>query len=90
MATLSYDYIIVGAGSAGCVLAARLSEDQNVCVAVVEAGAVDAAPEIDLPIMFHRLFKTSFDWDFVTEPEPPLARRQIYIPRGKMLGGSSS
>jgi choline dehydrogenase len=90
MAGLNYDYVIVGAGSAGCVLAARLSEDPAVRVALVEAGSSDDAPEIHVPVAFPRLFKTRFDWDFVTEPEPALARRRIYIPRGKVLGGSSS
>ncbi|MDB5515173.1 MAG: putative choline dehydrogenase [Tardiphaga sp.] len=86
----NYDYVIVGAGSAGCVLAARLSEDSGVRVALVEAGSSDDAPEIHLPVAFPQLFKTKFDWDFATEPEPALGRRRIYIPRGKVLGGSSS
>jgi choline dehydrogenase len=90
MADLSYDYVIVGGGSAGCVLAARLSEDPAVRVALVEAGGPDDIPEIHLPVGFPRLFKTKFDWDFASEPEPALGRRRIYIPRGKVLGGSSS
>jgi choline dehydrogenase len=85
-----FDYIIVGAGSAGCVLAARLSQDPNVRVALVEAGGPDDAPEIKMPIAFPQLFKTKYDWDFATEPEPGLARRRIYLPRGKTLGGSSA
>jgi choline dehydrogenase len=85
-----FDYIIVGAGSAGCVLAARLSQDPNVRVALVEAGGPDEAPEIKMPIAFAQLFKTKYDWDFATEPEPGLARRRIYLPRGKTLGGSSA
>jgi choline dehydrogenase len=85
-----FDYIIVGAGSAGCVLAARLSQDPNVRVALVEAGGPDDAPEIKMPIAFPQLFKTKYDWDFATEPEPRLARRRIYLPRGKTLGGSSA
>ncbi|HEY3622595.1 MAG TPA: lycopene cyclase family protein, partial [Roseiarcus sp.] len=67
-----FDYIIVGAGSAGCVLAARLSQDPNVLVALVEAGGPDNAPEIQMPIAFPQLFKTKYDWDFASEPEPGL------------------
>ncbi|HEX3406187.1 MAG TPA: lycopene cyclase family protein, partial [Caulobacteraceae bacterium] len=73
----TFDSIIVGAGSAGCVLAARLSEDPNVRVALVEAGGPDNAPEIKMPVAFPQLFKTSYDWDFATEPEPGLAGRRI-------------
>ena len=90
MTTLNYDYVIVGGGSAGCVLAARLSEDPDVRVALVEAGGPDDAPEISVPIAFPTLFKTKFDWDFSSECEPALGRRRLYLPRGKMLGGSSS
>ena len=85
-----FDYIIVGAGSAGCVLAARLTEDPTVTVALVEAGDRDDATEVDVPLFFPQLFKTQADWDFTSEPEPALRRRRIYLPRGKMLGGSSS
>jgi choline dehydrogenase len=85
-----FDYIIVGAGSAGCVLAARLSQDPNVRVALVEAGGPDDAPEISMPVAFPQLFKTKYDWDFSTEPEPGLRQRRIYAPRGRTLGGSSA
>ena len=84
-----YDYVIVGAGSAGCVLAARLSEDPGVRVALVEAGGPDDAMEIHIPSGFGRLFRTAYDWDYTTEPEPGLGGRR-YLPRGRMLGGSSS
>ena len=85
-----FDYIIVGAGSAGCVLAARLSQDARISVALVEAGERDEAPEIAIPIAFPQLFKTKYDWDFVTEPEQALGERRIYLPRGRTLGGSSA
>lgn len=90
MQSTTYDYVIVGAGSAGCVLAARLSEDPEVRVALVEAGSSDAAREISMPAALTQLFKTQYDWDFDSEPEPALGRRRIYLPRGKVLGGSSS
>jgi choline dehydrogenase-like flavoprotein len=88
--TDSYDYIIVGAGSAGCVLAARLTEDEDVRVAVLEAGGEDSQPEIKIPAAFPVLFKSSFDWDLEGEPEPGLDNRRLYLPRGRMLGGCSS
>jgi choline dehydrogenase len=85
-----YDYVVVGAGSAGCVLAARLTEDPSVSVALVEAGLPDTGPEIHVPAAFPALFKTRWDWDFDSEPEPKLGGRRVYLPRGRMLGGSSS
>jgi choline dehydrogenase-like flavoprotein len=85
-----YDYVIVGAGSAGCVLAARLSEDPDVRVALIEAGASDTQPEIHIPAAFPALFKSGLDWDLLGEPEPGLGNRRLYLPRGRMLGGCSS
>ncbi len=81
---------MVGAGSAGCVLAARLTEDPAVTVAVIEAGDKDMAAEIHTPVAFAQLFKTSDDWDYAGDPEPALHGRRIYLPRGRVLGGSSS
>jgi choline dehydrogenase len=85
-----YDYVIVGAGSAGCVLASRLSEDADVRVALVEAGGEDTQPEIHVPAAFPALFKSELDWDLLGEPEPGLDNRRLYLPRGRMLGGCSS
>ena len=85
-----YDYVIVGAGSAGCVLANRLSEDPSVRVLLLEAGGKDRALKIKIPAAFPEQFHTKLDWDFETEPEPHVDGRPLFIPRGKMLGGSSS
>jgi choline dehydrogenase len=86
----SYDYVIVGAGSAGCVLAARLTEDPDVRVALLEAGGEDTQPEIHIPAAFPALFKSNLDWDLLGEREPGLDNRRLYLPRGRMLGGCSS
>jgi choline dehydrogenase len=85
-----YDYVIVGAGSAGCVLANRLSSDPSVTVALIEAGGPDKKQEIHVPAAFSKLFKTSFDWNFQTTPQKHVADREMYWPRGKVIGGSSS
>ena len=85
-----YDYVIVGAGSAGCVLAARLSADPDVTVCLVEAGPPDTADNIHIPAAFGKLFRTSLDWDYDTHDEPFLNRRRVYLPRGRVLGGTSS
>lgn len=85
-----YDYIIVGAGSAGCVLAARLTEDPSAQVLLLEAGGPDTAREIHIPAAFSKLFKTDVDWNYSTEPEPYLNNRRLYWPRGKVVGGCSS
>ncbi|WP_245646009.1 GMC family oxidoreductase [Nocardiopsis trehalosi] len=85
-----YDYVIVGAGSAGCVLAARLTADPDVTVLLVEAGPPDTAPEIKIPMAWPQLFKTPLDWDYTSEPEPGLDGRRRNLPRGRTLGGSSS
>ncbi len=86
----SADYVIVGAGSAGCVLAGRLTEDPDVRVLLVEAGHKDRSPNIKIPAAFANQFHTKLDWDYATEPEPHCAGRSLYIPRGRSVGGSSS
>ena len=85
-----HDYVIVGAGSAGCVLANRLSEDPGVRVLLLEAGGRDRSLKVKIPAAFPEQFHTKLDWDFATEPEPHVDGRSLYIPRGRMLGGSSS
>lgn len=84
------DYVIVGAGSAGCVLTGRLSEDPDVSVLLLEAGPPDTAPEIRIPFAFPALFKSSLDWDLLGEKEPGLGGRRLYLPRGRMIGGCGS
>ena len=78
-----HDYVIVGAGSAGCVLANRLSEDPSVRVLLLEAGGKDRSPNIKIPAAFPKQFHTKLDWDFATEPEPHVDGRSLFIPRGK-------
>jgi choline dehydrogenase len=90
MPSMPYDYVIVGAGSAGCVLANRLSEDPQRRVLLLEAGGKDRSINIKIPAAFANQFHTKLDWDFATEPEPHVDGRNLYVPRGKSLGGSSS
>jgi choline dehydrogenase len=87
---MAHDYVIVGAGSAGCVLAARLSEDPDVSVLLLEAGPPDTKENIHVPLGYLQLARTDVDWDYSTAPEPNCDNRRIPIPRGKVLGGSSS
>jgi choline dehydrogenase len=90
MAEDTYDYVIVGAGSAGAVLAARLSEDPAVSVLLLEAGGEPDADEINIPAAFAALFKTKRDWNYETTEQKQLHGRRTYWPRMKALGGCSS
>jgi choline dehydrogenase len=86
----SFDHVIIGAGSAGCAAAGRLSEDPDARVAVIEAGPPSSGRLFQIPGLFSRQLKSFFDWDFQTEPEPWLDRRRAYLPRGRVVGGSSA
>jgi choline dehydrogenase-like flavoprotein len=86
-----FDYLIVGAGTAGCVLAARLSEDADVEVCLVEAGPPDSHPAIQVPALVGvAISRPSLNWRFMTEPQPHLDNRPIPLPRGRVVGGSGS
>jgi choline dehydrogenase len=85
-----FDYIIIGAGSAGCVLANRLTADNETTVLLLEAGNPDTKPEIHSPSATLSLLGSEVDWGYFSEPEPYLNNRKIYCPRGKVLGGSSA
>lgn len=90
MTTSTYDYIIIGAGSAGCVLANRLTEDPATTVLLLEAGGAGGDPAITVPAIFPTLFGGSMDWAFSALLDHRSGRPPIYVPRGKLLGGSSS
>ncbi len=91
METIEADYVVVGAGSAGCVVAARLSEDPGCRVVVLEAGGEDRNPWIHIPIGYGKTITDArVNWMYETEAEPGLDGRKIFWPRGKVLGGSSS
>jgi choline dehydrogenase len=85
-----HDYVIVGAGSAGCVLASRLTENPDVRVLVLEAGPPDTADEIHIPAAVSQLFQGPYDWNYQTVPQQRAGDRSIYWPRGRVLGGSSA
>lgn len=87
---MNYDYIIVGAGSAGCVLANRLSVDPNNKVLLLEAGSKDSKLEISIPLAFAQLYHSKVDWDYKPEPLEHANGQVIFYPRGKVLGGCSS
>ena len=91
MTTRDYDYVIIGAGSAGCVLANRLSASGDLRVLLIEAGGRDVNPFIHMPAGLSKLVgNPRINWDYHTEPEPELHGRRLYWPRGRVLGGSSS
>ncbi len=91
MTETHYDYIIVGAGSAGCVLAARLTEDPQIRVLLIEAGPKDRSWRIDMPSAVGSLLSSDrFNWNYVSDAEPYLDGRRLTHPRGRVLGGSSS
>src|SRR5580658_2352776 len=87
----SYDYVIVGAGAAGCVLANRLSARPELRILLLEAGGADSNPNIHMPAGLGRIIKNRrINWDYRTEPEAQLLDRQLYWPRGRVIGGSTS
>src|ERR1700743_2234187 len=87
----TFDYIVAGAGSAGCVIAARLSENPKHRVLLLEAGPKDTSPWIHMPMGYAKLFAhPKLNWMYESEPEPELNNRTMYQPRGKVLGGTSS
>ncbi len=85
-----YDYIIVGGGSAGCVMANRLSENPSNSVLLLEAGGPDKNKFFNIPAAFYKLFRTQFDWGYYSTAQDSLLGRRVFMPRGKVLGGSSS
>jgi choline dehydrogenase-like flavoprotein len=90
MAEVAYDYIIVGAGSAGSVLANRLSARPDVNVLLLEAGGADKSLFVRMPVGIARLYSPRFGWEYETAPQAAMNGRRMYQPRGRLLGGSSS
>jgi choline dehydrogenase len=87
---IEFDVVVVGAGSAGCALAGRLSEDPTLRVLLLEAGGSDDVLEVQIPAGLYKTWRTRLDWNYTTEPQPGLGGRKLFWPRGKLLGGSSS
>ncbi|WP_347057447.1 GMC family oxidoreductase N-terminal domain-containing protein [Blastococcus sp. HT6-30] len=85
-----YDVVVVGAGSAGCALAGRLSEDPSLRVLLLEAGGSDKLLEVQIPAGMYKIWRTRRDWNYTTDEQPGLGGRKLFWPRGKLLGGSSS
>ena len=85
-----FDVVVVGAGSAGCAVAGRLSEDPSLNVLLLEAGGSDDVLEVQVPAGLYKVWRTRRDWNYTTEPQPGLGGRKLFWPRGKLLGGSSS
>ena len=90
MSPTSYDYIVVGAGAAGCVVASRLSENPATSVLLLEAGGRDWSPLIHMPVGFTKLTSPAVNWGFETVPQPQLNNREMWYPQGRTLGGSTS
>lgn len=86
----AYDYVVVGAGSAECAVGGRLSEGGTATVAVIEAGPPSSGRLFEIPGLFSRQLKSFYDWDFETDPEPWLEGRRKYLPRGRVVGGTSA
>jgi len=85
-----FDVVVVGAGSAGCTLAGRLTEDPSLRVLLLEAGGSDDVLEVQIPAAMYKVWRTRRDWNYATDPQPGLGGRELFWPRGKLLGGSSS
>jgi choline dehydrogenase len=85
-----FDVVVVGAGSAGCTLAGRLTEDPSLRVLLLEAGGSDDVLEVQVPAALYKVWRTRRDWNYATDPQPELGGRELFWPRGKLLGGSSS
>ena len=86
---MKYDYIVVGTGAAGSVMAGRLSEDPDAKVLVIESGELDTAPQVQMPAAAGALIRGRYDWDFTSETEWNLNERTLQVPRGRVVGGST-